>query len=59
MSEQRQVASARGLKGGALGLVQSTALGVASTAPAYSIAATLGLVVALVGPQSLLLVPGC
>jgi amino acid transporter len=51
------VPSARGLKGGALGFVQSTAIGVASTAPAYSIAATLGFVVALAGPQTLLLVP--
>ena len=50
-------ASARGLKGGALGFVQSTAIGVASTAPAYSLAATLGFVVAVVGPQTLLLVP--
>jgi amino acid transporter len=49
--------SARGLKGGSLGFVQSTAMGVASTAPAYSLAATLGFVVAVVGPQTLLLVP--
>ena len=49
--------SVRGLKGGALGFVQSTAIGVASTAPAYSLAATLGFVVAVVGPQTLLLVP--
>jgi amino acid transporter len=49
--------SARGLKGGALGFGQSTAIGLASTAPAYSLAATLGFVVALVGPQTLLLVP--
>jgi amino acid transporter len=55
--EQAAVPSARGLKGGALGFVQSTAIGLASTAPAYSIAATLGFVVALVGPQTLLLVP--
>ena len=32
----------KGLKGGALGLVSSTVVGVASTAPAYSLAATLG-----------------
>lgn len=51
------VTSARGLKGGAISFVQSTAIGVASTAPAYSIAATLGFVVALAGPQTLLLVP--
>jgi amino acid transporter len=35
----------KGLKGGALGLVSSIVVGVASTAPAYSLAATLGFVV--------------
>jgi hypothetical protein len=35
----------KGLKSGALGLISSTVVGVASTAPAYSLAATLGLVV--------------
>ncbi len=35
----------KGLKGGALGLISSTIVGVASTAPAYSLAATLGFVV--------------
>jgi amino acid transporter len=40
---------AKGLKPGALGLISSTVMGVASTAPAYSLAATLGLVVAVVG----------
>ena len=55
--EASAVPSARGLKGGSLGFVQSTAMGVASTAPAYSLAATLGFVVAVVGPQTLLLVP--
>src|ERR1017187_5612580 len=39
----------KGLKGGALGLVASVTMGVASTAPAYSLAATLALVVVLVG----------
>ena len=39
----------KGLKTGALGLVSSIVMGVASTAPAYSLAATLGLVVAAVG----------
>jgi amino acid transporter len=42
----------KGLKPGALGLVSSVVMGVASTAPAYSIAATLGLIVAAVGLQS-------
>src|ERR1022692_4764010 len=39
----------KGLKPGALGLVSSITMGVASTAPAYSLAATLGGVVVLVG----------
>ncbi len=39
----------KGLKSGALGLVSATVIGVASTAPAYSLAATLGLIVAVVG----------
>jgi amino acid transporter len=38
----------KGLKPGALGLIASITMGVASTAPAYSLAATLGGVVALV-----------
>ena len=39
----------KGLKPGALGLVSATTMGVASTAPAYSLAVTLGLVVGFVG----------
>ena len=39
----------KGLKSGALGLVSSVVIGVASTAPAYSLAATLGLIVIAVG----------
>src|ERR1700759_273883 len=39
----------KGLKTGALGLVGATVMGVASTAPAYSLAATLGFIVAVVG----------
>jgi amino acid transporter len=38
-------AGEKGLKGGALGLVASIVVGIASTAPAYSLAATLGYVV--------------
>src|ERR1700728_747527 len=38
----------KGLKGGALGLISSIVVGVASTAPAYSLAATLGFVVAAI-----------
>ncbi len=36
----------KGLKGGALGLISSIVVGMASTAPAYSLAATLGFIVA-------------
>ncbi len=42
----------KGLKGGALGLISSTVVGVASTAPAYSLAATLGFVVVAIGLQA-------
>ena len=42
----------KGLKGGALGLLSSIVMGVASTAPAYSLAATLFFVVAAVGLKS-------
>jgi amino acid transporter len=44
--------TAKGLKPGALGLLSSVVIGVASTAPAYSLAATLGFVVAVVGLQA-------
>src|SRR5689334_24299898 len=42
----------KGLKSGALGLVSTTIIATASVAPAYSIAATLGLVVGAVALQS-------
>src|SRR5664279_3877670 len=42
----------KGLKTGTLGLASSIVIGVASTAPAYSLAVTLGLVVLLVGAQA-------
>jgi amino acid transporter len=42
----------KGLKTGALGLISSTVIATASVAPAYSIAATLGFVVAAVGLRS-------
>jgi amino acid transporter len=42
----------KGLKSGALGLVSTTIIATASVAPAYSIAATLGFVVAAVGLRS-------
>src|ERR1700685_4436006 len=42
----------KGLKAGALGLVSTVVMGVASTPPAYSLAATLFFVVAAVGLKS-------
>src|SRR5271156_6982118 len=42
----------KGLKAGALGLLSSVVMGFASTAPAYSLAATLFFVVAAVGLKS-------
>jgi len=45
-------ASSKGLRAGALGLVSSVVIAVSSTAPAYSMAATLGLIVAVVGVHS-------
>lgn len=46
MAEAVAERATKGLRPGALGLVGSVVVGVASTAPAYSLAATLGLVVA-------------
>lgn len=43
---------AKGLRGGALGLVSSVVIGLASTAPAYSLAASLGLIVVLAGEKA-------
>jgi amino acid transporter len=43
---------AKGLQGGALGLVSSIVIGLASTAPAYSLAASLGLIVVLAGEKA-------
>ncbi len=48
----------KGLKSGALGLISSIVMGVASTAPAYSLAATLGYIaikVHLVSPLVVLI----
>ena len=44
-----QTGQSKGLKGGALGLWSTVVVGVASTAPAYSLAATLGFIVFFVG----------
>ena len=42
----------KGLKPGALGLLSSTVIALASVAPAYSLAATIGFVVISVGLQA-------
>ncbi len=42
----------KGLRAGSLGLISSVVIAVSSTAPAYSMAATLGLIVAIVGVHS-------
>jgi amino acid transporter len=42
----------KGLKTGALSLISSVVIGIASTAPAYSMAATLGFVVVAIGLQA-------
>src|ERR1051325_9910105 len=42
----------KGLATGSLGLIGSTVMGLASTAPVYSLVATLGFVVAVVGLQT-------
>ncbi len=48
-----EVSDDKGLKTGALGLVSSIVIGMASTAPAYSLAASLGFVVATVNGDSI------
>jgi amino acid transporter len=48
-SPMEGAAGTKGLKTGALGFVSNIVIGVASTAPAYSLAVSLGLVVAAVG----------
>jgi amino acid transporter len=42
----------KGLRAGSLGLISSVVIAVSSTAPAYSMAATLGLIVAIVSVHS-------
>src|SRR3954471_2545884 len=42
---EQEVRESKGLRAGAIGLVGSIVVGIASTAPAYSLAATLGFVV--------------
>ena len=52
MIAERPADDTKGLKAGALGFVSSVVIGVASTAPGYSLAATLGFVAAAVALQS-------
>ncbi|GAB3606480.1 APC family permease [Conyzicola nivalis] len=54
MSDQKTspTSTGKGLATGTLGLVGSTVIGLASTAPVYSLAATLGFVVLVVGAQA-------
>ena len=49
---QLELATEKGLKSGALGLISSTVIATASVAPAYSLAATLGFIVVAVGLKS-------
>ena len=51
-SAPTRVNSGKGLNSGALGVVGSTVIGLASTAPLYSLAATLGYVIVAVGAQA-------
>src|ERR1700759_1326283 len=53
-SEDRSedIALDKGLKRGTVGLLSSIVIGIASTAPAYSLAATLGFVVIAVGVKA-------
>jgi amino acid transporter len=46
------VGEGKGLKSSAIGFISSTVVGVASTAPAYSLASTLGFVVFFIGLQA-------
>src|SRR5690349_23942510 len=51
-SESGTAPGTKGLKGGAIGLVSGVVIGMASTAPAYSLAASLGLIVVLAGEKT-------
>src|SRR5690242_21784305 len=51
-ASESSVSQDKGLRSGALGLLSSVVIAVSSTAPAYSMAATLGLIVAVVGVHS-------
>src|SRR3954462_263964 len=49
---QSQQTGEKGLKSNAIGFMEALIIGVASTAPAYSLAAVIGLVVVTVGAQA-------
>src|SRR5713226_645882 len=49
---EQDIAPGKGLRAGALGMLSSVVIAVSSTAPAYALAATLGLVVGIVGVHS-------
>jgi amino acid transporter len=51
-SKTAQAAEERGLKANAIGFVDALVIGLASTAPAYSLAAVLGTLVVVVGAQA-------
>jgi amino acid transporter len=51
-AERPDLVAEKGLRRGVIGLLGSTVLGVVQTAPAYSIAVTLGFLVAAVGAQA-------
>ncbi|MGI8810787.1 MAG: APC family permease [Acidimicrobiales bacterium] len=52
MAVRAEIPDGKGLKANSLGLISNVVIGVASTAPAYSLAATVGLVAAAVGFQT-------
>lgn len=52
MSTEAEPRAGKGLKSGAIGLLSGVVIGLASTAPAYSLAATLGFIVIAVGTQA-------
>lgn len=52
LAPEQDAPAGKGLKGDALGLWSTVVVGVASTAPAYSLAATLGFIVIFVGVQA-------
>ena len=52
IDHQQPVMADKGLKGGTLGIVAVIVIGVASTAPGYSLAASIGLITGEVGVKA-------